>query len=91
LSWSTPFSNPIELPNAGKLVALEDAARYTRSYQQDEPHWQDAVEHLINAAEREPAFAHMGMLNALHHGVERVFNTDRKETRWGKRKLKRDE
>jgi hypothetical protein len=36
-------------------------------------------------------FAQMGMLKALHHGIERVFNTDRKETHWGKRKLKRDE
>jgi hypothetical protein len=35
-------------------------------------------------------FAHMFMLRALHHGVERVFNPDRKETHWGKRKLKRD-
>ena len=31
------------------------------------------------------------MMRALHHGVEREFNSDRKETHWGKRKLKRDE
>jgi hypothetical protein len=30
------------------------------------------------------------MLRALNLNVERVF-TDRKETHWGKRKLKRDE
>ena len=36
-------------------------------------------------------FAEMFMLRAMHQGVERVFNTDRKETHWGKRKLKRDE
>jgi hypothetical protein len=30
------------------------------------------------------------MLRALNHGVERVFNPDRKDTHWGKRKLARD-
>jgi hypothetical protein len=34
--------------------------------------------------------ARVGMLRAMHHGKERVFS-DRKETHWGKRKLKRDE
>jgi hypothetical protein len=29
-------------------------------------------------------------MRALHRNVERVF-TDRKDTHWGKRKLKRDE
>jgi hypothetical protein len=35
--------------------------------------------------------ARIGVLRALHWNVERVFNSDRKETHWGKRKLKRDE
>jgi hypothetical protein len=35
--------------------------------------------------------ARVGMLRAMNHGVERVFNPDRKDTHWGKRKLKRDE
>jgi hypothetical protein len=30
-------------------------------------------------------------LRALKRNVSRVFNPDRKETHWGKRKLKRDE
>jgi hypothetical protein len=34
--------------------------------------------------------ARVGMLRAMNHGVERVYS-DRKETHWGKRKLKRDE
>jgi hypothetical protein len=29
-------------------------------------------------------------MKALDRGVERVFNTDGKETHWGKRKLARD-
>jgi len=35
--------------------------------------------------------ARVGMLRAMNYSVERVFRTDRKETHWGKRKLKRDE
>jgi hypothetical protein len=28
LSWSTPFEDPIPLPNGRQLVTLEDAATY---------------------------------------------------------------
>jgi hypothetical protein len=97
LSWSTPFPEPVELPDGRKLVTLEDAARYIQRLPKathDLPPWQHAVEHLMQASAGSPAwlmFAHMFMLRAMNHGVERVFNTDRKETHWGKRKLKRDE
>jgi hypothetical protein len=37
------------------------------------------------------ADARIGVLRALNRNVERVFNPDRKDTHWGKRKLKRDE
>jgi hypothetical protein len=33
----------------------------------------------------------IGMLRALNRNVERIFNSTRKDTQWGKRKLKRDE
>jgi hypothetical protein len=33
----------------------------------------------------------IGMLSALNRHVERVFNPDRNDTHWGKRKLKRDQ
>jgi hypothetical protein len=36
-------------------------------------------------------FARIGAMRALHRNVERVFNPDRKETQWGKRKLKKDQ
>jgi hypothetical protein len=96
MSWPTPFPDPIELPNGRKLVTLKDAALYIQKLPKamhDQPHWQDAVEHLLRASAGSAGwlmFAKMFMLRALHHGVERVFNTDRKETHWGKRKLKRD-
>jgi hypothetical protein len=35
-------------------------------------------------------FARIGVMRALNRKVERVFNPDRKDTHWGKRKLKRD-
>ena len=35
--------------------------------------------------------ARIGVMRALNRHVERVFNPDRKDPHWGKRKLKRDE
>jgi hypothetical protein len=35
--------------------------------------------------------ARIGVMRALNRHVERVFNPDRKETHWGKRKLKKDQ
>ena len=35
-------------------------------------------------------FARIGIMRALNRHVEREFNPDRKDTHWGKRKLKRD-
>jgi hypothetical protein len=32
----------------------------------------------------------IGMLRAIDRNVRRQFNPDRKDTHWGKRKLKRD-
>jgi hypothetical protein len=34
--------------------------------------------------------ARIGVMKALNRRVERVFSPDRKDTHWGKRKLKRD-
>jgi hypothetical protein len=34
--------------------------------------------------------AHIGVMRALNRHVERVFNPDRKEHHWGRRKPKRD-
>jgi hypothetical protein len=36
-------------------------------------------------------FAAIGVLQALYPADEPVFNPDRKEHHWGKRKLKRDQ
>jgi hypothetical protein len=91
MPWSTQFDDPI----AG-LSTLQDAADHILKLPKATPqlpHWQTAVEMLIKAAEGSPGwmmFARMAMLRAMNHGRERMFS-DRKETHWGKRKLKRDE
>jgi hypothetical protein len=35
-------------------------------------------------------FARIGVVRAINRHVNRVFNPDRKDTHWGKRKLARD-
>ena len=54
--------------------------------------WQAAMEALILVATLggPTMFARIGVMRALNRHVERVFNPDRKDTRWGKRKLARD-
>ena len=55
MPWSTPFDEPIALHRGGTLLTLQQAADYIMKLSEDaqqEPRWQIAVEHLINAAER---------------------------------------
>jgi hypothetical protein len=35
-------------------------------------------------------FARIGVMRAINRHVQRVFNPDRKDTHWGRRKLARD-
>ena len=91
MPWSDKFEDPIP-----GMTTLQDAADYILKLPKTEqqlPHWQAAIEALIMAAEGKGPLLHarVGMLRAMSHGGERVFDTDRKETHWGKRKLKRDE
>jgi hypothetical protein len=52
-----------------------------------------AVEALLLVVELNgPAtIARIGLLRALNRNVQREFDTSRKDTHWGRRKLKRDE
>jgi hypothetical protein len=93
--WKRPFDDPIPLPRGRQLVTLQDAASYILKLPKAEQklkEWQSATEALIMAAEdRGPLMhAHIGMLRALNRHVERVFNPDRKDHHWGRRKLARD-
>ena len=77
-------------------MALRDAADYIMKLpkaEQDLEKWQAAVKALLLVVELDgpTMMARIGMLRALNRNVERVFNPSRKDTHWGKRKLKRDE
>jgi len=77
-------------------VTLRDAAHYIRKLskaEQDLEEWQAAVEALLLVVELNgpTMMARIGVLRALNRNVERVFSSSRKNLRWGKRKLKRDE
>jgi hypothetical protein len=92
--WSREFDEPIPLPNGKTLVTLRDAARYITKLpkaEHDAEEWQAAMEALLLVAELggPMMFARIGVMRALNRHVERVFNPDRKDTHWGKRKLKR--
>ena len=94
--WGCEFDDPIELPDGGELVTLEDAGNYITKLPKAEhsaPEWQDAMEAPMLVATRggPTMLARIGFMRALHRNKKRVFNSDRKETHWGKRKLKRDE
>ena len=54
--------------------------------------WLAAMEALILVAtwSGPTMFARIGVMRALNRHVERVFNPDRKEHHWGRRKLARD-
>jgi hypothetical protein len=94
--WSREFEDPIALVDGRKLTTLRDAAPYITKLpkvEQDLDVWQIAVEHLILAAENGGGWtwlASIGVLQARHRDRPQVFNPDRKETHWGKRKLKQD-
>ena len=93
--WSTPFGDPIILPNGRKLHTLKDAADYITKLpkkESDLPEWQTAIEALMLCSRGgDTMLARIGVMKALNVHVERVLNTDAKERHWGKRKLKRDQ
>ena len=96
MSWSRRFDEPIPLPGGRQFVTLKDAANYIQKLpqaEQDFDEWQAAVEALLLVVELNgpTMMARIGVMRALNRHVEREFDPSRKETHWGKRKLKRDE
>ena len=93
--WQRKFEDPIPLPDGRKLVTLRNAADYITSLpkkESDLPEWQTAIEVLMLVSRGGPTMmARIGVMKALNRHVQRVFNSERKETHWGKRKLKRDQ
>ena len=96
MPWSRRFEDPIPLPGGRALRTLRDAACYLmalpgKTRQSDER--QAAIEALLMAAENRGPLMHarIGMLRALNRNVEREFDSSRKETHWGRHKLRRDQ
>jgi hypothetical protein len=94
--WKQRFDDPIPLPDGRELVTLEDAGTYITKLPKavhDAEEWQAATEALILVATRcgPTMLARIGVMRALNRHVERAFHPDRKDTHWGRRKLKRDQ
>jgi hypothetical protein len=94
-SWKRPFDEPIPIPRRRQLVTLEDAGNYVTKLPKAEheaAEWQAAMEALILVARLggPTMFARIGVTRALNRHVERVFNPNRKDHHWGRRKLARD-
>jgi hypothetical protein len=94
--WKRPFEDPIPLPRGRQIVTLEDAGKYITKLPKAEheaPEWQAAMEVLMLVARLNgpTMMARIGVMKALNRHVKRVFNPDRKDHHWGKRKLKRDQ
>ena len=93
--WERRFEDPIPLPRSRRLVTLQDAGNYiTRlpKAEHETKEWQAAMEALILVATSggPTMFARIGVIRALNRGYVREFDASRKNTHWGKRKLKRD-
>jgi hypothetical protein len=93
--WKRKFDDPIPLPRGRQLVTLQDAGTYIMKLPKadhEAAEWQAAMEALILVATLggPTMFARIGLLRALNLDVERVFNADRKDHHWGRRKLARD-
>jgi hypothetical protein len=84
------------LPDCRKMLTLKDAAAYIMKLpkaEQNLEEWQTAIGCLIGAAEGRDFMMHarIGVMRALNRNVELTFDSSRKVTHWGKRKLKRDQ
>ncbi len=93
--WSRKFDDPIPLLKGRQLVTLKDAGTYITKLpaaEHEAQEWQAAMEALILVATAggPTMFARIGIMRALNRHVARVFNPDRKDHLWGRRKLARD-
>src|SRR3981189_1854551 len=90
--WKRPFDDPIPPPRGRQLVTLEDAGNYIMKLPKavhETAEWQAAMESLILVATLggPTMFARIGVMRALNRGHVREFDSTRKDTQWGKRKL----
>jgi hypothetical protein len=96
VAWEAKFDEPIPLRKGKALATLRDAAHYITKLpkaEHDAEEWQAAMQALLLVAEHggPTMFARIGIMRALNRKVVREFNSSRKDTHWGQRKLKRDQ
>jgi hypothetical protein len=95
--WLQRFDEPIVLDDGTTLSTLRDAIQYlaktVAKAEQNHESVLNAADHLTRSAEQGYPlfFARAATLQAIHRNKDRVFNPDRKDHHWGKRKLKRDQ
>jgi hypothetical protein len=95
--WASRFAEPIVLPDGKKLTSLREAIAHlintVPAAERQKPAVLTAAGMLAGAAEDGVPieFARIATLRAINRNIERAFNPDRKDTHWGKRKLKRDQ
>ena len=82
MSWSLRFAEPIVLPDGGKLTTLREAVAHLGKAIPESDHEMPPV---LTAAELLTLAAEHG--GPIEFGV---FNSDRKDTHWGRHKLKRN-
>jgi len=76
-------------------VTLRHTADYIMKLpkaEQDLDEWQAAVEAMLLVVELDgpTMMARIGVMRALNRGYVQEFNSSRKDTHWGRHKLKRD-
>ena len=95
--WLKRFDEPIVLDDGTTLTTLQQAVAYLAKTvpkaERDHEKVLIAADHLTRSAEQNYPmfFARAATLQAIHRNDVRVFNPDRKDHHWGKRKLKRDQ
>jgi hypothetical protein len=95
--WAKRFDELIVLDDGTTLSTLRQAIEYLAKTVPKEEHNHPSVltaaDHLTRSAEQDHPmfFARAATLQAIHRHRERIFDPDRKDHHWGKRKLKRDQ
>ena len=94
--WTHEFDEPIPVPKGRQIVTLRDAGDYVAKLPKAEhmtAEWQAAMLALMLVVDLNgpTMMARIGIMRALNRNVVREFDSSRKDTHWGKRKLKRDE
>ena len=92
---SCVFDEPIPVPKGRRLVTLRDAGDYVAKLSKAKhmtAEWQAAMLALMLVVELNgpTMMARIGIMRALNRNVVREFNSSRKDTHWGRHKLKRD-